>query len=365
MKKILKSSWTTFCIILLIVFIISCFSAFIQPSFFSYITLFTLAFPYLFFLTLATAIISLYINKKLGFVMLICMPPALFNLSNMVAFNFPKKFSDQQNDETFRIMTWNVQDFVDLSEKSDVRSKMLQIIRQKNPDVLCIQEFTNVEGGRWRVSVRKELDSLGYRYYYFSNDWIGTNRNDAVVTRGNAIFSKTPVTDSGRISIRKDGIPENLIYINTEFNKRLVRIYTAHLASYELYKDTGKVNKDLYEITYNRKRAIQYRLREVEQLHQQEAEIIYDTVSKAVFPVVYCGDMNITPCSYTYRLLKNDFDDAFLEEGSGIGATFYKILPMLRIDYCLVDKRLTVTNCTVIKEKLSDHYPVIADLKWK
>jgi len=366
MKKNLKSLWTIFCIALLFLFIISCFSAFIAPSLFSYITLFTLAFPYLFLLSLIAAIISLYINKKLGISILVCMPPALFNLSHTIAFNFPKKFSDKKDEKTFRIMTWNVQDFVNLSPQSDVRSKMLTIIHQKNPDVLCIQELTNVEGGRWRISVRHELDSLGYNNYFFSKDWVTTNKHDALVTRGVAIFSKTPITDSGRVQIsRERGIKENLIYINTEFNKRLLRIYTAHLASYQLYGDTDNVRKDIYEITYNRKKDIQYKLREVEQLHQREAEIINDTVSKAVFPVVYCGDMNTTPCSYTYRLLRNGFNDAFLEEGSGIGATFYKILPLLRIDYCLVDKRLKVTNCTVIKQKLSDHYPVITDIKWK
>jgi hypothetical protein len=284
MKKILKSLWIVFCIILLFLFIISCFSAFIAPSFFSYITLFTLAFPYLFLLTLITALINFYVNKKLGFVILLCMPPALFNLSHTIAFNFPKNFSDKKDENTFRIMTWNVQDFVNLSPQSDVRSKMLTIIHQKDPDVLCIQELTNVEGGRWRVSVRKELDSLGYNYYFFSNDWVTTNKHDALVTRGSAIFSKTPITDSGRVKInQEDGITEKLIYVNTEFNKRLLRIYTAHLASYQLYKDTDKVQKDIYEITYNRKRDIQYKLREVEQLPSKEKpKFIYDTVSKAV-----------------------------------------------------------------------------------
>lgn len=297
--------------------------------------------------------------------MLVCLPPALINLSHTIAFNIPQKFEEKKDSTTLRIMTWNVQDFVNLSEKSEVRSKMLHIISQKNPDVLCIQEFTNVEGGRWRISVRSELDSLGYKYYFAANDLVSTNRFDALVTRGSAIFSKLPFTDSGRINIRHDVMNENLIYTNIEFNNRLLRIYTAHLASYELYRDTADTEKDVYAITYDRKRAIQYKLREVAQLHQKEAKIIHNAISKAVLPVVYCGDMNSTPCTYTYHLLKNNFQDAFLEEGLGIGATFYKILPMLRIDYCLVDDRFKVTNCTVIDQKLSDHYPVITDIQWK
>jgi endonuclease/exonuclease/phosphatase family metal-dependent hydrolase len=297
--------------------------------------------------------------------MLIFLPPGLFNLSHVFALNFPKKFTDTKDSATFRIMTWNVEDFVDLSEKSDVRSNMLHLITQKNPDVLCVQEYTNVEGGRWRVSVRKELDSIGYKYHFLSSDIVTTNRFDAVVTRGSAIFSKTPFSDSGRVLIRNDAANEHLIYVNINFGNRLLRIYTAHLASFELYRDTDNVNKDVYQITYDRKRAIQYKLREVEQLHQKEAKIIRDTISKAVLPIIYCGDMNAVPSSYTYHLIKSNLQDAYLEAGLGVGTTFYKILPMLRIDYCLPDQRFNVTNCTVIQQKLSDHYPVITDLRWK
>jgi len=366
MKKLLKLLWTILCIVLLILFIISCFSAFISPAFFSYIIFFVLAFPYLFIFTLIAAFINLYVNKKLAFAILICIPPAFYNLSNMVAFNFPEKLNDARTDSSvFRIMTWNVQDFINLSEKNDIRSSMMQLIKQKNPDVLCLQEVTNVEGGRWRISIREELEAIGYKYHFFSNDFISSNIHDVVVTRGVVIFSKTPIKDSGRIKLSNETEPENLIYINTIFNNKLLRVYTAHLASYALFKDTVSSNNDIYEITYRRKRAIQYKLREIEALHKKEAEIIADTVSKAGFPIVYCGDMNTTPCSYTYRILRDDFSDAFLENGLGTGATFYKILPMLRIDYCFADKRLKVVNCAVIKEKLSDHYPVVTDIKWK
>ena len=365
MKSIIKSAWIIFSIILITCFIISCFSSFIAPSAFSYITLFALAFPYLFLLTIIAIIINVYVAKRLAIFMLVCFPPGFVNLSNSFAFNLPKQFPDIKDSATLRVMTWNVQDFVNLSFTSDVRSRMLNIISEKKPDVLCIQEMTNVEGGKWRVSVRKELDSMGYTFHFFSKDITTSNRFDAIVTRGSAIFSKQPLIDTGRINIRNDGMYENLIYANIKFNNRLLRIYTTHLASFQLYVDTTHAEKDVYQITYDRKRVIQYKLRKTEVLHQSEAEIIHKNISSAGFPVVYCGDMNAVPCSYTYRLIKNNFQDAFLAKGSGTGATFYKILPTLRIDYCLADKRLKVVNCTVIKEKLSDHYPIVTDLKWK
>ena len=297
--------------------------------------------------------------------MLVCLLPGSVNLLHTVAFNLPQKAGDKQNDSVLRIMTWNVQDFVNLTKKSDVRAKMLHIIAQKKPDILCLQEFTDIEGSKRKVSVRKELDSLGYAYCFFSNDQVIVKKNDAVTIRGSAIFSKHPFTDSGRINIRNDDKYENLIYAGINVNGKSLRIYTTHLASFELYGDTTNVNKDVYEITYDRKRAIQYKLREIEQLHQEEAKIIHREMSKTSLPVVYCGDMNAVPSSYTYHLLKNNLQDAFLEKGAGIGATFYKILPMLRIDYCLADKRLKIISCTVIDQKLSDHYPVITDMQWK
>lgn len=288
------------------------------------------------------------------------------NLQNTIAFHSSSASITPKNDSSLRIMTWNVQDFVNLLEGAEVRLNMLQLIKQNNPDILCIQEFTNVEEGKWRVSVRKELDSLGYKNYYFSNDQITTNPSDKVVMRGTAIFSKYKFFDSGRFNIRDTIINEKAVYATFIFNNKPLRIYTGHLASFALYKDTGATaNTGIYKLTYDRKRAIEFKLRETEQLHEQQVKILRDSISKSPYPAIYCGDMNTTPCSYNYRILKNSMQDAFLEKGSGMGATFYKILPTLRIDVCFADKAFKIDQCAVIKRKLSDHYPVITDISWK
>lgn len=293
------------------------------------------------------------------------MLAGFYNLSTLIAFNFPSKFSNKNN-SSLRIMTWNVQDFVDLTQRSDVSNKMLQLIATQNPDILCMQEVTNVEGGKRRISIRQKLDSMGYKNYFFSNDEVYTNKVFALITRGCAVFSKLPFTDSSRIFINKSITDEHLIYVDVNFNSKPLRIYTAHLASFALFKDTANLrDKDIYEITYDRKRAIQYKLRDVEKIHSKEISIIRNEISKKGIPAIYCGDMNAVPASYTYHILKDNMQDAFIEKGSGIGATFYKIIPTLRIDYVFADKQLKIEQCKVIQKKLSDHYPVIADIEWK
>ena len=56
--------------------------------------------------------------------------------------------------------------------------------------------------------------------------------------------------------------------------------------------------------------------------------------------------------------MKNAFD----EKGTGIGRTFYGISPTLRIDNIFTDERFRIDQYVRIKKKLSDHFPIIADL---
>src|SRR5882672_7851774 len=141
MKNILKSAWRILCIVLVLCFLLSCFSAYIPPLTFSYITFFAIAFPYFFIVMVIVCLINFFVRRKLGAFMLICLLPGLINLFHTIAFNFSNKFDDNKNDSTLRVMTWNVEDFVSLWDTSQVRANMLRLIKQKNPDVLCVQEF--------------------------------------------------------------------------------------------------------------------------------------------------------------------------------------------------------------------------------
>ena len=161
---------------------------------------------------------------------------------------------------------------------------------------------------------------------------------------------------------------ENLISVDIFFNKKRLRIFTARLESFELYTDTaeGKYGDDnIYEITYKKRRATQYKIRETEGKHQEEVAVIRQAINDSPYPVIYCGDLNTTPASYNYRYLKGEnLQDAFLVKGSGIGNTFYKLGPTLRIDVCFANTSLKVLQYIREKKDLSDHYPVITDIRW-
>ena len=55
--------------------------------------------------------------------------------------------------------------------------------------------------------------------------------------------------------------------------------------------------------------------------------------------------------------------NAFVEKGSGLGRTFSGISPVLRIDNIFVDEKMEVMQFDRVKKKLSDHFPIIADVE--
>lgn len=376
MRRLFRIAWKIFCIIVSCSFILSSLNTFIPPSGFSFASFFGLGFPYILVAFVFCCIVGLFINRKQALLRMLLLPLSYFNIVNTFALRPTAEWKAQKDSTTLRVMTWNVQSFVNnLRKKSatayaDSKEGIMQTIHDYDPDVFCIQEYRNTENARRRAPIRKELDSLGYKYYYCSNDRITTlpKNKKAVITEGVAIYSKLPILDSGRININHVDKNENMIYTDVMFNNKRVRIFTAHLQSLYIYSDTaGKYDDDnIYEITYKKRRHAEYRVRETEIDHEAQAKIIRNEIDKSPYPVIYCGDMNITPTSYTYRHIRGkNLQDAFLEKGSGIGNTFYKIGPTLRIDYCLPDTAMNVIQCKREAKKLSDHYPVIADMQWK
>jgi endonuclease/exonuclease/phosphatase family metal-dependent hydrolase len=95
-----------------------------------------------------------------------------------------------------------------------------------------------------------------------------------------------------------------------------------------------------------------------------QAFFIKDEMKTSPYPIILCGDFNDVPVSYAYETIGKGMNNAFVQKGSGISGTFSSISPTLRIDNIFVDKRFSVSQFIRVKKKLSDHFPIIADLKF-
>ena len=88
-------------------------------------------------------------------------------------------------------------------------------------------------------------------------------------------------------------------------------------------------------------------------------------MDESKYPIILCGDFNDVPNSYAYNTIGKNMQNAFVEAGYGIGSTFSGILPILRIDQIFYSNQFDVKQFTRIPKKLSDHFPIIADLEIK
>ena len=79
-------------------------------------------------------------------------------------------------------------------------------------------------------------------------------------------------------------------------------------------------------------------------------------------PVILGGDFNAPPTDPIHRLLSRDFNDAFVEAGSGWGNTFQRRIPILRIDQIHATRHFKTIGCRAVTTRKSDHRMVVADL---
>lgn len=102
------------------------------------------------------------------------------------------------------------------------------------------------------------------------------------------------------------------------------------------------------------KRSITRRPKQVDQ--------VFNDIENCPVEAFVCGDFNDNPMSYTYYRMMRDRQDTFVQAGDGFGATYARLWPLLRIDYILCPKSMTVLSHETPHVDFSDHYPVITQI---
>ena len=328
-----------------------------------------LAFPFALAVLLAFLVLAMLSHRKRVWLIAIVMLTGFRNIQHTIAFH-PFASQEQAADSsTLKVLTWNVFYFLNDHEiKNDTvgnpRRDMIQLIAKSNADVLCFQEYLSIDGSRFMVSMNHILDSMGYMHRVYSQDLINNHWAGGISRHGTMLFSRLPVTDSGRVALGS----EHAVYADVLFQGKKLRVYTAHLSSLGLYTDTASTNaanENVYRLTYERKGSVARKIKKTALQHEKEALILDSAFRHTNGPLIFCADMNSVPASYTYCTVRGRLQDAFLAKGFGLGQTYYGISPTLRIDVCFADPRLQVTGCRVNYTHLSDHFAVISSFRWK
>lgn len=275
------------------------------------------------------------------------------------AIEVPKSSSDM-----IRVMTWNVHEFKSFNHKSakPVRDQMLEIIRDEQPDILCMQEYYSKRRGESNIKkMITEIMSAGHYHVRedFSNPW---------ELKGMVIFSKIRFTDTGSVAFPNSGGSNAAIYADFEYKKRKFRIYNVHLQSINFKPEDYKYIKTVKEeinTDVKSSRRIGSRLKRAFIKRSDQVNTLAKHMEAYSNPIIIAGDFNDTPSSFAVNKLSSGMKNAFREKGSGFGITYNGEFPNFQIDYILASKHFNIKSYLTVNKKLSDHYPVRSDLEFQ
>jgi len=336
--------------ILNIVLIVLTFSAyvlpFLDPKIFPLLAVLTLFMP-LFFILNGLFFIYWAVQLKKRMVL-----SGLVLLMGITFINKFYKFSARdfpESDKDFTVMSYNVRLFNVFKwlDRDNVPDEILAFINDKNPDILCIQEFS--------ASANIDLKVYPHRYIFMDGKQIKT---------GQAIFSKFPIIDQGNIVFPNSN--NNVVFADVKKGKDVIRVYNMHLQSIKISPDVNEISENIEVMNKEKSQMLFYRISKAFKQQKQQADIFKEHMKDCEYPIIICGDMNNSAFSYVYRKIKGKLKDSFEEAGKGFGATYkFKHYPA-RIDYIFADEKMKVEKFESFSEfENSDHYPIMAKLSFE
>lgn len=359
MRKLLSNIGLLLFIGATIVFLLGLMATKVSPSTFWPLAYFGLAFPFSLFIILGFLFYWAFTkNKKLLFPVLLIIVG--WNvISSFLAFSF---FGNKSDTEQLKVMTYNVRNFELYSKEKAPENKenMLQLIRKQDPDIVCFQEFYNAPFHSDVKGISKELN---LPYHYFEVGSVARKSQQF----GIAIYSKYPLANKTKINLKDFGNLAQSADVIVEGDT--LTVFNMHLASIRFEKNDYEYIQDIKEDgtkanTTGSKR-IARKVRDGSIRRSLQAEHVKGEINKSIHPTIVCGDFNDTPVSYAYQTINDGYKDTFNKASWGIGHTYSGILPIFRIDHVLVSKDLTVHSHKIIREQISDHYPVVTEVSLK
>lgn len=331
----------------------------ISPEVFALPAFFGLAYPYLLLINIIFSVTWGTLLRYEFLISLIVIAIGFTHLSNYIRIGKPSGNAEG----TFKIMSYNLRLFnVFESEDTNSEQKVLNLLKEQNPDVLLLQEFY-VSGSPTAkdLAVRK---ALGGKYNsHIKMISSGKNRYYGIAT-----YSKYPVIKKGEII--HPGSSSLTIYTDILIQKDTFRIFNNHLQSFRLRKIERSFFEEMADNddheALSTVRSLSISLKKGFEIRAQQAQALKTQVERSPYPVIVAGDFNDTPVSYSYRKIRKGLKDSFVNSGYGAGFTYRGNYPPNRIDYILYDeKNLECRYFNIIKAKFSDHYPVTAYFRKK
>ena len=341
----------------LVAMALSVANAYINPQHFIWTTIFGLAFWVILIYNVVVFFFLLLLWSNKIWISVLALLVAIPGISKSFSFG-----SKEKADNSIRIMSYNLHQFIIVDnemDKEELTNRLMDMVREQAPDILCCQEFGYFKTGKTRPQgIEAFAENVGFQYVYY-------NRKSNYA--GNVIFSKYPIAkvaeDSGFGQENTYGV---MVSVDAG-EKGKFHVANVHLLSYmitdneiDILTNTSERKNNLDTIG----KKVLHKLNYAFQRRSDELKKVLDGMPPVGGPIIVCGDFNEPPLSYNYRQMqKAGFVDTFTKVGFGIKPTYAGKLPLLRIDYVWANEGVKPLDFERYKYKASDHYPIILDFE--
>lgn len=362
MRTFFKNTFLAISLVFGIIFFVSILAAYISPTRAWVFVLLGFLYPYL--LLINIVIMILWIGQKKIFFL---FPLLLIAISWRQLHSFYQlplcQSTKPHGGKEIKLITYNVRALnrFNWAKNLQARDKIIEFLTDKNPDIICLQEFFSYNTGDYSTNnIISRFNQHPFHYFYFTSKTTWTNY-------GIAFFSRFPIINKGVLCFENTHNVSS--FIDVVIDSDTLRIYNNHLQSIYLLKQ----HYDLFDtlsFDYNEKEVeqlknISQRFIEASIKRSIQADLVAKHVKTCPYRVILCGDFNDTPSSYTYNRMRGPLKDAFIESGTGNGNTYFGVFPSFRIDYIFHSKTIESYDLKIFKLPFSDHFPLECSFSFK
>ncbi|MCK9617474.1 MAG: endonuclease/exonuclease/phosphatase family protein [Lentimicrobiaceae bacterium] len=359
-----------FNLIVIVLLLLSYTASWIPPDRWWAFSFLGIAYPVFFVINVVFVVIWLITSRKKYF--LLSLFALLLGWNHIRSYvSFHSKTPEETISPRLKIMSFNVRmfDLYNWENQKNIytRNSIFDLIKKKDPDILCIQEFFSDSDKKRNFNTLDTLVKLQRAKYAHVDYFKNFNRLEHW---GMVTFSAYPIIKMDRFQFCNS---ENnyMIYTDILYMGDTLRVFNIHFESIRLGKEDLLFVEDVtgntaekQDITFGTKK-IYWKLKAAFQKRAKQAREAVELIKKSPHPVLVCGDFNDTPSSYVYHQMTQQLNDAFVTSGNGLGKTYAGNIPSFRIDYILYDNHFNAYNFQIIKKKFSDHFPVSCVLQPK
>ncbi|MHB0971148.1 MAG: endonuclease/exonuclease/phosphatase family protein [Thermoanaerobaculia bacterium] len=240
---------------------------------------------------------------------------------------FPPRPGEARNARELVVMSFNIEGHAALLNDAHL-PEVAAVIRQHNPDVVGLQE---VHRGTWQSRFDDQIAELarltGLKFAY------GRSVSPVRGEYGNAVLTRGTIVESDVIALPSLGEPRSLLRSTIDLDGARLNFYVTHLTAW------GSVRRE------NR---------------EEQCSCVAEHLRGSRIAFIIVGDFNAS------------LDDPEMKPiGSGdnvryAGNPTEESHPLTgdRLDHIFTDSGFTVVTAKVLREGPSDHWPLIARLRW-